>query len=152
MTARTTLIDIYDAWHERDFDWLGSYLPADFRHSMNIPTEKLALSGTRQGKGATLDRLREIFQAYDTRHFEVGKLIVKEDRASVDVNALHAQGNRRVPAHDEDAYLAARRWLAGAAFRVLRPRRVRRLLEARARSLGWALCAALRRLLDKGRP
>jgi len=79
------LIDIYDAWHESDFDWLGSYLPADFRHSMNIPTEKLALSGTRQGKGATLDRLREIFQAYDTRHFEVGKLIVKEDRASVDV-------------------------------------------------------------------
>jgi ketosteroid isomerase-like protein len=85
MTAKTTLIDIYDAWRAHDFDWLGTYLPADFRHFMNIPTEMLALSGTRHGKGAALDRLREIFQAYDTRHFEVGKLLVEADRASVDI-------------------------------------------------------------------
>jgi len=85
MTAKTTLIDIYDAWRTQDFDWLGTYLPADFRHSMNIPTETLALSGTRHGKSAALDRLREIFQAYDTRHFEVGKLNVQGDRACVEV-------------------------------------------------------------------
>jgi ketosteroid isomerase-like protein len=85
MTAKTTLIDIYDAWRAKDFDWLGTYLPADFRHSMNIPIETLALGGTRDGKGAALDRLREIFQVYDTRHFEVGKLIVEADRASVEV-------------------------------------------------------------------
>ena len=85
MTAKTTLIDIYDAWRAQDFDWLGTNLPVDFRHSMNIPTETLALSGTRHGKGAALDRLREIFQAYDTRHFEIGRLVVEADRASVDV-------------------------------------------------------------------
>jgi ketosteroid isomerase-like protein len=85
MTAKTTLIDIYDAWRAKDFDWLGTYLPADFRHSMNIPPETLRLGGTRHGKGAALNRLREIFEAYDTRQFEVKKLTVGADRARVEV-------------------------------------------------------------------
>ncbi len=83
--ARETLIDIYDAWRTNNFEWLASYLPADFSHSMNIPTDQFALSGFRQGKTESLNRLREILESFDSRHLDVGKLIVGQATATVDV-------------------------------------------------------------------
>jgi len=31
------LEDFYDAWRAQDLDWLATYLPSDFRHTMHIP-------------------------------------------------------------------------------------------------------------------
>lgn len=84
-SAKSTLIEIYDAWRAHDLDWLGSYLPADFSHAMNIPAETLSLSGMRDGKCAALDRLKDIFDSFDTQHLEPGELIVEEDRAVAEV-------------------------------------------------------------------
>ena len=50
--AKAILADIYDAWRAHDLDWLGTYLPADFSHSLNIPMEMLPAGGLRLGKGA----------------------------------------------------------------------------------------------------
>jgi len=84
-SATDTLVDIYDAWQINDFDWLASYLPADFDHSMNIPTDLFELSGLRQGKTDSLDRLRKILESYETRQLCVGDLIVGPDTATVDI-------------------------------------------------------------------
>ena len=84
-SAKATLIDIYDAWRAHDLDWLGSYLPADFSHSMNIPAEQLDLSGMRDGKLAALNRLKEIFDSFDTQHLEPGALTLCGDKAIADV-------------------------------------------------------------------
>lgn len=90
-SAKATLIDIYDAWRAHDLDWLGSYLPADFSHSMNIPAEQLDLSGMRDGKLAVLTRLREIFNSFDTQHLEPGALTLCGDQAvaAVTTRCLH---------------------------------------------------------------
>jgi hypothetical protein len=50
--AKAILADIYDAWRAHDLDWLGTYLPAGFSHSLNIPMEMLPAGGLRLGKGA----------------------------------------------------------------------------------------------------
>jgi SnoaL-like protein len=65
------LTDIYDAWRLRNLDWLASYLPDDFCHSINIPGELYPLGGVRRGKRAAVARLRQIFQEFDTREFEI---------------------------------------------------------------------------------
>jgi ketosteroid isomerase-like protein len=84
-STKTTLIDIYDAWRARDLDWLATYLPADFSHSMNIPAETLSLSGMRDGKLAALDRLKDIFKSFDTQHLEPGELVLCGDKVVADV-------------------------------------------------------------------
>lgn len=84
-STRSTLIDIYDAWRARDLGWLGSNLPADFSHSMNIPTQTLGLSGTRDGKLAALNRLEEIFDSFDTQHLAPGELTFCGDKAVANV-------------------------------------------------------------------
>ena len=90
-SAKATLIDIYDAWRAHDLDWLGSYLPADFSHSMNIPAGQLDLSGMRDGKLAVLTRLREIFNSFDTQHLEPGALTLCGNKAvaAVTTRCLH---------------------------------------------------------------
>lgn len=85
--VRSTLIDMYDAWLAHDLDWLGSYLPADFSHSLNIPTETIDLSGTRNGKLAALSRLGEIFDSFDTQHLEPRELVFCGDKAVAEVAA-----------------------------------------------------------------
>lgn len=84
---KATLTDIYDAWLAHDLDWLASYLPADFSHSLNIPTESLSLSGKRSGKLAAINRLKEIFDNYDTQHLEPKELVLHGDRAIAEVTA-----------------------------------------------------------------
>jgi hypothetical protein len=68
--AKTNLVDIYDAWRDHDLDRLASYLPSDFSHHLNIPTELIAVGGVRHGKGAAIKRLRQIFDSFDTQHLE----------------------------------------------------------------------------------
>ncbi len=35
--TETILGDIYDAWRAQDLEWLASYLPDDFSHTVYIP-------------------------------------------------------------------------------------------------------------------
>jgi hypothetical protein len=68
-----------------DLDWLASYLPSDFSHASNIPSEILSAGGARQGKAASLERLEEIFQGFDTQYLEPGEIVVSGNRAILDV-------------------------------------------------------------------
>lgn len=84
--ARAMLADIYDAWRAHDLDWLATYLPADFSHSLNIPEETLAAGGLRHGKGAVLVRLGEIFDGFDPQYLEPGEIRVDGTQALVTVH------------------------------------------------------------------
>jgi ketosteroid isomerase-like protein len=84
--ARAILTDIYDAWRAHDLDWLATYLPADFSHSVNIPQEALSAGGLRHGKGAVLLRLGEIFDGFDAQYLEPGEIRVDGARAIVTVH------------------------------------------------------------------
>ncbi|MGH6736159.1 MAG: nuclear transport factor 2 family protein [Methyloceanibacter sp.] len=82
----TNLADIYDAWRDHDLDRLASYLPADFSHSLNIPREMIAAGGDRQGKAATILRLQEIFEGFDTQCIDPGLMRPDETRVVLDVH------------------------------------------------------------------
>jgi ketosteroid isomerase-like protein len=84
--AETLLTDFYDAWRAHDLDLMGTYLPDDFSHSLNIPTKMLAVGGARQGKGASLRRLAEIFQGFDTQYLEPSRLIMRDSQAILEVH------------------------------------------------------------------
>jgi hypothetical protein len=46
--TETVLNDIYDAWRAQDLEWLASYLPEEFAHTVDIPPEV----HPRQSRGA----------------------------------------------------------------------------------------------------
>lgn len=83
--AQTNLVDIYDAWRDHDLDRLASYLPSDFSHYINIPAETVALGGARQGKQAAIERLKQIFDSFDTQSIETGPMSLDDIGASLDV-------------------------------------------------------------------
>lgn len=63
-----------------------SHLPADFSHYLNIPCEMIAAGGMREGKAATITRLQEIFEGFDTQFIEPGQMIPDENRLVLDVH------------------------------------------------------------------
>lgn len=84
--AKSILADIYDAWRAHDLDWLASYLPADFTHTMNIPEDMLSSGGCRLGKGEALRRLGEIFDSFDAQYLEPGEIAINGAQAIVTVH------------------------------------------------------------------
>jgi hypothetical protein len=85
--AKTNLVVIYDAWRDHDLDRLASYMPNDFSHHMNIPLEMLAVGGVRLGKEAAIERLRQIFDSFDTQFIEPGPMHLDDIGASLDVQS-----------------------------------------------------------------
>lgn len=85
-SAEALLTDFYDAWRAHDLDLMGTYLPDDFSHSLNIPAETLSVGGMRQGKHASLTRLAAIFQGFDTQYLEPSQMIVRGSQAIVEVH------------------------------------------------------------------
>jgi hypothetical protein len=85
--AKTNLVDIYDAWRDHDLDRLASYLPSDFAHHINIPPEMIEVGGMRLGKAAALERLRQIFDSFDTQAIEPGPIHIDHIGASLDVES-----------------------------------------------------------------
>jgi hypothetical protein len=85
--AKTNLVDVYDAWRDHDLDRLASYLPSDFSHHINIPVEMIAVGGVRHGKEAAIERLRQIFDSFDTQAIEPGPMRLDEIGASLDVQS-----------------------------------------------------------------
>jgi hypothetical protein len=83
--AEAMLLDIYDAWRIQNVDLLASYLPKDFIHSINIPSEMHPLGGDRRGKTAALERLNLIFQQFDTKAFMPSPLVITASDATIDV-------------------------------------------------------------------
>jgi ketosteroid isomerase-like protein len=84
-SAQSLLTDIYDAWRAQNLDLLATYLPDDFSHFINIPTEIHPLGEVRHGKAAVLDRLGLIFQQFDTKRLETGHIAPHTHGVAVEV-------------------------------------------------------------------
>lgn len=84
-SAEAILNDIYDAWRAKDLNLLSTYLPDDFSHFINIPTEIHPLGEVRHGKAAVLERLGLIFQEFDTQRLELGNISLNADGAVIEV-------------------------------------------------------------------
>jgi ketosteroid isomerase-like protein len=84
-SAQSLLTDIYDAWRAHDLDLLASYLPDDFSHFINIPTEMHPLGEVRHGKAAVLERFALIFQQFDTKRLETGPIAPNSHGVAIEV-------------------------------------------------------------------
>jgi ketosteroid isomerase-like protein len=83
--AGAILADFYDAWRAQELDWLASYLPDDFCHTMLFPMDIHPLAGTARGKTAVLQRWRLYVVDYEFLHFDTGGLLVDKDHAAVEI-------------------------------------------------------------------
>ena len=83
--TRTIIGDFYDAWRDQDVERLASYLPHDFAHVIHVPTELEPLGGERLGKGASLERLAQIFAQYDCLSLEANEMMIEGDRVAVEI-------------------------------------------------------------------
>jgi len=82
---RALLEDFYDAWRQQDFDWLGSYLPSDFRHTIKLPSAVYPLGGTRDGKAAVLGHWRLVTRQFDILQYDVEAIVLDDDHAAVEI-------------------------------------------------------------------
>jgi ketosteroid isomerase-like protein len=86
MTKTETIIgDIYDAWRAQDLEWLASYLPEDFCHTVYIPTEIHPLGGPCRGKVAALNRLGLIASQFEFLRFDTSDLMFRDGRAGLEI-------------------------------------------------------------------
>jgi ketosteroid isomerase-like protein len=86
LSTQALLTDIYDAWRTQNLDLLATYLPDDFSHFINVPTDLHPLGEVRHGKVAVLERLELIFQQFDVDHLEASHFAVNNTSATVDVH------------------------------------------------------------------
>ena len=84
-SAGAILSEFYDAWRAQELEWLASYLPDDFCHTMLFPTELHPLAGVARGKTAVLERWRLYVAGYEFVSFDTSGLIVEQDRAAVEI-------------------------------------------------------------------
>lgn len=82
------LDDIYTAWRFDNLDLLSSYLPIEFSHFINIPTELHPLGGLRSGKDNALRRLAGIFHEFKTERLDVRPLGSEGFKTTLDVDML----------------------------------------------------------------
>jgi ketosteroid isomerase-like protein len=85
LSAQALLTDIYDAWRTQNLDLLATYLPDDFSHFINIPTDIHPLGEVRHGKVAVIERLELIFQQFDVERLEASQMAVNNNSATVEV-------------------------------------------------------------------
>lgn len=86
MTKTETILgDIYDAWLAQDLEWLASYLPDDFSHTVYIPPEIHPLGGARRGKVAALERLAIVAHQFDFLRFDTSDLMIQKNRAGLEI-------------------------------------------------------------------
>lgn len=86
MTKPETIIsEIYDAWRAQDLEWLASYLPDDFCHTIHIPHDIHPLGGVCRGKSASIARLGVIADDFEFLQFDTSSLIVQDDKAGVEI-------------------------------------------------------------------
>ncbi|MGH6736164.1 MAG: nuclear transport factor 2 family protein [Methyloceanibacter sp.] len=84
--TRTILGDIYDAWRDQDLDRLASYLPDDFCHTINFPTDLHHAGGSYAGKQAVLARWQQVFSEFDCEQLETPNLMVDRNHAAAEVS------------------------------------------------------------------
>jgi len=86
MNKTATIIgEIYDAWRAQDLEWLASYLPDDFCHTIYIPQDIHPLGGVCRGKAPSIERLAIIADDFEILRFDTSGLIVHEDHAGVEI-------------------------------------------------------------------
>jgi len=84
-SVEALLTDIYDAWRAENLDLLATYLPDDFSHFINIPTELHPLGEVRHGKAAVLERLGLIFEQFAVERLETSHFAINAHSATVEV-------------------------------------------------------------------
>ena len=84
-TTATILGDIYDAWRAQDLDWLASYLPDDFTHTMHIPTSVRPQFGTCHGKKAIIARWQTVIVDYDFLLIDTSGLMTDRNHAAIEI-------------------------------------------------------------------
>ena len=121
LSAETILTDIYAAWRAHNLDLLATYLPDDFSHFINVPTEMHPLGEARHGKDAVIERLGLIFQQFDIQQLEIGHIAVSADSASVEVRTrCRHRPSGTVLDRNQVQSLDLGERLAGEAVRALR--------------------------------
>ncbi len=74
-SAGAILSEFYDAWRAQELEWLASYLPDDFCHTMLFPTELHPLAGVARGKTAVLERWRLYVAGYEFVSFDTSGVL-----------------------------------------------------------------------------
>jgi len=86
-SAQAIIGEIYDAWRAQDLEWLASYLPDDFCHTIYIPQGAHPWGGECRGKAATVARLGVIADDFEFLEFDTSGLIVHDNRGAVEIPA-----------------------------------------------------------------
>lgn len=86
MTNPETIVsEFYDAWRAQDMEWLASYLPDDFLHIIQIPTDIHPLGGISRGKAPSVKRLAVIADDFEILEFDTSGLMIQDERAGVEI-------------------------------------------------------------------
>jgi ketosteroid isomerase-like protein len=83
------LEDYYDAWRAQDLDWLATYLPSDFRHTMHIPHAIYTDGGTLQGKAHVMERWRRYVPLCEFLRYDFSAFLVGKDIAAVEISLAY---------------------------------------------------------------
>ncbi len=80
------LKDYYDAWRAQDLDWLATYLPDDFGHTMFIPHAIYTEGGELDGKRRVMERWRRYVPQCEFLRYDLSTFLVSKDRAAVEIS------------------------------------------------------------------
>jgi len=83
------LEDYYDAWRAQDLDWLATYLPSDFGHTMHIPHAIYTDGGTLQGKSQVMERWRRYVPQCEFLRYDFSALLVGKDIAAAEISFVY---------------------------------------------------------------
>ena len=120
------LEDFYDAWRAQDLDWLATYLPSDFRHTMHIPHAIYADGGALEGKTHVMERWRRYVPQCEFLRYDFSALLVGKDIAAAEISFVYRHRETGVTLETTKAEsLGVRGGLADTDDRVLQPHRRR---------------------------
>lgn len=83
------LNDYYDAWRAQDLDWLATYLPDDFCHTMHLPQDIYRDAGVRQGKRQVIERWHRYVPQCEFLRYDFCALLINKDRAAAEISFVY---------------------------------------------------------------
>lgn len=89
MPISSLLEDYYDAWRAQDLDWLATYLPSDFCHTMHIPNAIYTDGGALQGKAKVMERWRRYVPQCEFLRYDLDTVLVGKDVAAVEISFIY---------------------------------------------------------------
>jgi hypothetical protein len=83
------LEDFYDAWQAQDLDWLATYLPSDFIHTMHIPHAIYKDGGAVHGKRQAMERWRRYVPQCEFLRYDFSALLVGKGIAAAEISFVY---------------------------------------------------------------